>query len=178
MTKVHTIFTDEVDTSEENIKRTRQEMQECRVGWENETEEITDEEVVDYLYTVMQDDFDAECSNLNRELDNQIIAIADIGTWRGRRQGYQLCSHNLKDVLYVGNVNGTSYNHVYYDGYNVRKTIYHHDGTNYVTFRELRPNVNVDKFIDMIYNNEYISTEILNRYTRSLRRYVKEVYGW
>lgn len=35
-----------------------------------------------------------------------------------------------------------------------------------------------EKLFDKIYNNEPISKATLNRYTRSLRRYVKQIYGW
>lgn len=45
-------------------------------------------------------------------------------------------------------------------------------------FREVRPDVDIEKLFDKIYNNEPISKATLNRYTRSLRRYVKQIYGW
>lgn len=45
-------------------------------------------------------------------------------------------------------------------------------------FREVRPDVDIEKLCDKIYNNEPISKATLNRYTRSLRRYVKQIYGW
>jgi hypothetical protein len=67
---------------------------------------------------------------------------------------------------------------LYYDGHNVRRTDHHHDGNNYILFREIRPNVNADKFLNKIYNNEPISNSTLNRYTKSLKRYVKDIYGW
>lgn len=51
-------------------------------------------------------------------------------------------------------------------------------GTNYIMFREVRPDVDIEKLFDKIYNNEPISKATLNRYTRSLRRYVKQIYGW
>lgn len=40
------------------------------------------------------------------------------------------------------------------------------------------PDVDIEKLFDKIYNNKPISKATLNRYTRSLRRYVKQIYGW
>lgn len=65
-----------------------------------------------------------------------------------------------------------------FDGFNVCRKASHHDGTNHIMFREVRPDVDIEKLFDKIYNNEPISKATLNRYTRSLRRYVKQIYGW
>lgn len=70
------------------------------------------------------------------------------------------------------------YNHLYYNGFNVYKKAIHHDGTNLIMFREVKPDVNIEVLCDKIYNNEEISNATLNRYTRSLRRYIKKIYGW
>ena len=166
----HTIYNDDIDFSEESIEQAKQELKEYY-----EEENATDEQAEQYLYERNNADFQCECANLDKELDNPIIAIANLGLWNGRKSGYKICSKNLNEVMFVGN---EDYNDIYYDGYNVCKKACHHDGTNYITFRELRPNVDVDKFTTMIYNGEYICGATLNRYTRSLRRYVKEVYGW
>ena len=92
------------------------------------------------------------------------------------RTGYKLLNRrNLSEIMSCGN---EDYNHLYYDGFNVYKKAIHHDGTNYIMFREVRPDVNIEKLCDKIYNNEVISRATLNRYTRSLRRYVKKIYGW
>lgn len=167
---IRTIYNDNIDFSEENIEQAKQTLKEYY-----DEEDVTDEQAEQFLYSENQADFECECSNLDKELDNRIIAIADLGLWDGRRTGYKLCSNNLNEVMFTGN---EDYNHIYYDGYNVCKKACHHDGTNYITFRELRPNVDIEKFTDMLYNGEYVSKQTLNRYTKSLRKYVKEVYGW
>ena len=118
--------------------------------------------------------FDDEVLNLKKTTEGMILAIADIGTWRGSFQGYKL----LSNIMYAGNVDGIAYTTLYYDGHNVRKEVVHHDGTDRIMFREVRPNVNIDKLCERIYNGEYISNRTLNYYTRSLKRYVKNIYGW
>lgn len=123
--------------------------------------------------------FDDECINLKKETEGMILAIANLGRWNGRHQGYKLSTEKLlSNIMYIGNVNGTAYTTVFYDGKNVRKEVCHHDGTDHIVFREVKPNVNIDKLCQKIYNGETISSSTLNYYTRSLRKYVKNIYGW
>ena len=123
--------------------------------------------------------FDDGVLNLNKTTDGMILVIADVGTWRGNFQGYKLLTEKLlSDIMYAGNADNMSYTTLYYDGHNVRKKVVHHDGTNHIIFREVRPYVNIDKLCERIYNGEYISNSTLNYYTRSLKRYVKNIYGW
>lgn len=133
---------------------------------------LTEEEISDLENYA----FDDELTNLKVETEGQILAIADLGLWNGRKQGYYLSKNKmLSDIMTIGNEDITT---LYYDGHNVRKTSTHHDGTNHILFREVKPSVNIDKFVDKIYNGEYISNNTLNYYTRSLKRYVKKIYGW
>ena len=148
---VHTIYNDDIDYSELSA------------------------EDMDYYDS---DYFNDELINLKVPTEEQIIAIADMGLWNGRKQGYRVCNRLLSECLTVGN---KDYNHLYYDGFNVRKTTKHPDGTNYILFREFKSGLSdasKENFINKIYSGEPIDNATLNRYTRSLRRYVKKVYGW
>lgn len=169
MTK-HTIYNSDIDYSEEYFEEERNMLKEMRA-----TDEVSDEEVYESLNRSKDYEFDDELCNLKKALNGRVLAIADLGLWNGRRQGYKLGTNLLSECLTIGNEDSFE---LYYDGYNVRKTSHHHDGTNYILFREVRPNVNIDKFCDMIYNGEEISSRTLNYYTKSLRPYVKSVYGW
>lgn len=144
--------------------------------WDKEPENIDNDDVGNRISNEIDWNFDDEYRNLNIETENDIIAIASMGLWNGRRTGYKLLNRkNLNEIMSCGS---KDYNHLYYDGFNVYKKAIHHDGINYIMFREVRPNVNIEKLCDMIYNNEVINRATLNRYTRSLRRYVKKIYGW
>ena len=148
---VHTIYNDDIDYSELSA------------------------EEMDYYDS---DYFNDELINLKVPTEEQIIAIADMGLWNGRRQGYKVCGRLLSECLTVGN---EDYNHLYYDGFNTRKTATHHDGTNHILFREFKPGLSdasKENFINKVYSGETIDKATLNRYTRSLRKYVKKVYGW
>lgn len=144
--------------------------------WGDKPENISDEDVWEYIYNDIEYSYNDELLNLNVDTEGEIIAIASMGLWNGRCSGYKILDkNNLKEILYCGS---EDFNHLYYDGFNVYKKASHHDGTNHIMFREVRPDVDIEKLFDKIYNNEPISKATLNRYTRSLRRYVKQIYGW
>ena len=119
-------------------------------------------------------DFDDEVGNLHQELDNRIIVIADLGLWNGRHSGYKVIGSNLNDIMYQS----TDGNYkVWFDGHNIKAKDSHHDGFNYYEFREIKSGVNIDILKDKIYNGTFTRRDI-NRYTTSLGKYVKEIYGW
>ena len=140
-----------------------------------EEEDITDNDITETIWHDIDLTYDAEVANLNKELDGRIIAIADLGLWNGRRQGYKVLGNNLNEVISFSM--SCDDREVYCDAYNVRAVGSHHDGRNHVLFRELREDRDVDKFLDKIYMGEEISTGTLNYYTKSLRPYVAKVYG-
>jgi hypothetical protein len=118
---------------------------------------------------------DDERDNLNIQLDNPILVIADLGLWNGRHSGYKIIqSGNIKDILY----SDCDYVEWYSDGYNILARMSHHDGTNYLTYKEIRSGVDIDNLLNKIYNGKYYSMSYLRRYTRSILPYVAGVYGW
>lgn len=141
-----------------------------------ERENIDNNDVWEYIYNDIEYSYNEGLRDLNVDTEGEIIAIASMGLWNGRCSGYAILDkNNLKEILYCGN---KDFNHLYYDGFNVYKKAIHHDDTNHIMFREVRPDVDIEKLCDKIYNNEPISKATLNKYTRSLRRYVKQIYGW
>lgn len=134
------------------------------------TEEQVSESVYDSVYSWWCDEY----SNLFKTLDGKVVAIADIGTWHGRFTGYKILRNNLNEILKSFNCDDYR---VTYDRYTVRFTGYHHDGTNYVEFRELREDRNYANFLEKLYNQEPVSRQEIRYYTKSLRPYIKEIYG-
>lgn len=117
---------------------------------------------------------DDERANLNKATSGRILIIADLGLWDGRKQGYKIINGNISDILY----DACDYVEWYGDGYNIRATAHHHDGTNYYEYRVIREDRNIDNLLDAIYNGEEISRKKLNYYTKSLYPYVAKIYGW
>lgn len=117
---------------------------------------------------------DDERINLDIQLSNPIIVIADLGLWNGRKSGYKFIdSGNIKDILH----DGCDYCKWYADRYNIRFTGHHHDGTNYYTYREVKDMDNIHVLTGKLYNGTATSKDI-TRYTRSIRKHVAKVYGW
>ena len=154
--------------------------------WEEYFEEMAEindwpEDVMteDFKYRLMYDEIETrredEMINLDVSTEGQIIAIADLGLWNGRRSGYRLLDeNNISAIFREMSWDQCEY---YCDRYDVWMRNTHHDGTNYILFRELK-NVNVEHFLDMIYEGKPIDSKTLCRYTRSLRPYIAKVYGW
>ena len=141
----------------------------------NDNETITDDEVYAERNFLAEQDFDAEYNyNLNKTLSNNILVIANLGLWNGRKTGYKMLGNNLNEILTVAQ---GDYYKVYYDGYNIKAEDCHHDGTNYYTFRVIKDNVNIDNLLDKLYNGTATNNDI-NNYTKSLRDEVKQIYGW
>lgn len=131
--------------------------------------------IYNYMIETNDEYFNDEKMNLNKNIDGRILVIGDLGLWHGRKQGYKIIdSRNLNSIL------GFQYDYfeIYGDGYNIRATEHHHDGTNYYEYRMIREDRNIDNLLEAIYNGEKISRKKLNYYTKSLYKNVAEIYGW
>ena len=144
---------------------------------EEEYPDVTDEnEQYRIVYDMNDEYLNDERLNLDKKLDGAILVLADIGKWNGRVSGYRVISSgNIKDILYDDNVDYIKW---YSDGYNIKATAMHHDGTNYYEYREIRDGVNIDTLLSRIYNGDFISRRSINYYTKSILPAVAEVYGW
>lgn len=131
-----------------------------------EKDNIINDEIVSW--------YEFEKMTLDYELDNDILAIADLGLWNGRTSSYQLLGDNLNNVL---NVSGDIIE-VYAENGNIRAKAVHHDGVNYILFRKIREDRDIEKLLDRIYEGKPVSPSLLNYYTESLYPQVQEVYGW
>jgi hypothetical protein len=150
--------------------------------WKDDLEDYypdaTDDERYELMYDINDDYLYDERANLNISLNEDIIIIGDLGLWDGRRYGYkELNSNNIKDCLY----SDCDFVTWYVDGYkNLRCIGYHHDGTNFYTYRmwkEGLTDVQKENFLDKIYEGKCTSRDI-SRYTRRIGDYIQEVYGW
>lgn len=140
-----------------------------------EFSEVTDEELDNAVWDSINISFEDEQRLLSKRLEGRVLAIADLGLWNGRRTGYKILGDDLSGILSCGI--GCDEVQVYADRYNVYAKGYHHDGTNFVEFRELREDRNYDNLLCKLYNQEPVSRQMVNYYTKSLRPYLKEIYG-
>ena len=142
-------------------------------GYDNPND-FTDIDLYEWIDWNLSDCLDDERANLNIALDEDILVIADLGLWDGRKQGYNIIKGNVSNILNVR----YDFAEWYSDGYNIKGVETHHDGTNYYEYRVIRKNRNIQKLLDAIYNGEKITRKKLNYYTKSLHPYVAQVYGW
>lgn len=173
--KKHVIWESQPELNETTISYVRADMKEMEV---DNADMMSDDEVERYFIDVINaDQLDCERYTLDQQLPGKVIAIADLGRWNGRCQGYRIMGENLNEVL-RSHVNGLSDLCVFGDGYNIRANESHHDGINHYLYRMLRPNVNEEPLLEAIYSGKPVSSSMLNHYTRSLYPYAARIYGW
>lgn len=141
----------------------------------NGIEEVDATDIYDFMYETNADYLDDERMNLDVETEGRILIIADLGLWHGRKSGYRILSNRNVNAILSFNYD---YAEFYGDGKDLCGTEWHHDGTNYYTYREIREDRNIDNLLEAIYNGEEISRQKLNYYTKSLYPYAAKVYGW
>ena len=124
--------------------------------------------------------FEDEKCNLNLPTEGRIIEIADVGLWNGRRMGYNLLNeHNINACLNFKT--SCEDGEWWVDSHNnLRSRQSHHDGTHFILYREVKPEITsdqLDNFCWKLYNGEATSKDI-TKYTRAIGKQVRNVYGW
>ena len=141
-------------------------------------EELSEDERWERLYEDNSMWLDDERCNLNVRLEGEIVVIADLGLWYGRRGGYKIIeSGNVKDCLY----DDADYVEWYCDRYDFRCNAHHHDGSNHYLYREIRPDLTEtqrENFLDRLCHGNVNDRRMIRRYTRSVRPAIAKVYGW
>ena len=112
-----------------------------REWMEEEYPELTEDERIRLMYEMNSDNLEEERCNLNIQMPEAILAIADLGLWRGRRTGYkEITSRRISDCLYSDR--DTEYATWWIDGRgDLCAEFIHHDGTDYITYREWKEGV-------------------------------------
>lgn len=164
----HTIWTNDPDDVEAL-------MEDYNAECDDESEQLDYEQAADLNEEYRLD----EIANLESANGGEILAAADLGLWNGRRSGYKTIG-KLTDVL-RDLPDYPAYIRFYVDeNGEFCGRFSHHDGTNYVTYRERRPDCSDedwDALTDAIYNNEEYSN-LLELCTMKLGPKIQKVYGW
>ena len=147
---------------------------------EEEYPDMTDDERELIMYEINADNLDDERMNLDISLKGEIIALAELGLWNGRRMGYkELRSNNVSDCLY--SERGIAYSTWYVDERgDLCCDAVHHDGSNHICYREFKDELSdtqKENFKNKIYRGKATRADV-TRYTRSIGKAVAKVYGW
>lgn len=152
---------------------------ECAVinDWDDKPD---DYEIYEYMTEVNGMYLDDERMNLDIDISQPIIAIADLGLWNGRFSGYkELNSCNIKDCL--NGFDSCEYHEWYVDDHgDLRCKAIHHDGTNHILYRAYRDDTSdeqIEEFLGKIYDGS-VTQDDIDAVTRSLGNEVAKVYGW
>lgn len=140
----------------------------------DDPEDVSDNDVWAFRDESLSNWLDDEHMNLDIWTDGRILAIVDAGLWNGRVQGYRILGEKVSEIFRINE----DYNEYYSDGYNIKATCTHHDGTNYIEYRVIREDRNIQNLLCDIYDGKEITRQELNYYTKSLLPYVAKVYGW
>lgn len=136
----------------------------------------------DELYALMCEHndmyLDDERVNLNIQMPNTILLIADIGRWNGRFPGCQeIKSGNIKDCLHTSMDYATFYVDKLGD---LRCDAVHHDGTNHYLYRVYKRGVTesqIERLQEKILDGTATRRDI-TRITNRLGDAIGKVYGW
>ena len=151
-------------------------------NWRESLEELYPDYPEDELYAIMcksnAENLYDERANLNIQLSQPILVIADIGRWNGRFNGYkEIPSGNIKDCLY----SEMDYNEWYIDkNGDLKCDAVHHDGTNHYLYRVYKDGVSdyqKENLKEKIYEGRATRSDI-TRITRRLGDDIADVYGF
>lgn len=145
---------------------------------EEQYPELSEEERIQMMYETNNDYLDDERHNLDIQLAEPIIVIANLGRWNGRFLGYkEIESGNIKDCLNTD----TDYATWFVDKKgDLLCEATHHDGTNYYLYRTYRKGVS-EKQIELLKEKIYdgsVTEKDINRVTQRLGDSIAKVYGW
>lgn len=145
-----------------------------------DTEHVDDDDIYQYMIDTNHLYLDDQRMNLDIEISQPIIEIAELGLWNGRFTGYkELHSCNIKDCLDM--FQSCEYHEWYVDeDGDLRCEAVHHDGTNHVLYRAYRDDVTeeqIEEFLSKIYNGR-VTDDDIDALTCSLGDEIAKIYGW
>ena len=145
---------------------------------EHEFPDLSDDERYYKMLEINEGYLDDERDNLNIQLSQPILVVANLGLWYGRRSGYrEIESGNIRDCLTLRHDFTTWYVDRLGD---LRCDDIHHDGTNHYLYRAFRDGVGEhqrDRLKERIYSGIATRSDIV-RLTRRLGDDIGKVYGW
>jgi hypothetical protein len=162
------IFDSKERFDEEYIKETREMLAECN---ELEPEEVPDFWIGDCFW----DGLDDEKANLNVETGGHIIAFCDLGFWYGRQKMLFHIGTNVSDILKKRY--GCDEVEWFADRYNIRFNGSHHDGSHHILFRYVESREKYEHLGERLANGN-LNEEQFRKATKSIRKFVANVYGW
>ena len=169
MKKTHTIFDSRF--RQDNFEEWKKEY----IINDDNAMTFSNNELMDIYYDELMMWLTDEEVNLDKRLDGEILAYADLGFWNGRRVGVKSCGTNLSAILNdVGEYDDT---HIYCDRHNVYGDLFHHDGTHYLMFRIAKSERESENIKHRASCGD-LTRDYFLRHTTSIVKHVNAIYGW
>ena len=172
---MNVIWSDEYDVIEKLEKDIKENPDDFVAGYSK------DDDFWAIAYQLNDDYLDDERANLNIEVGDEIIIIADLGLWDARHQAYkELHKTNIADCLDMTGMSGDYITFFVDDRGDLMCRDCHHDGTNLYTYRAWKEGMTEtqkENFLDKVYHGRATRKDI-TRYTRKIGTYIADVYGW
>lgn len=154
--------------------------------WREEIEanypDASPDEALELAYEMNSDRLSDEVLNLAIPLSGEVLAIADLGLWFGRRAASkEISPKTVGDILATQCDSDAVCETWMLNGVgDLCYEYHHHDGTNRIIYREIKPDVSparIENLRRKIAQGTAKRSDI-TRLTSSLGPRVKSVYGW
>jgi hypothetical protein len=142
--------------------------------------EYTDDE--SFQFQLASDNNWGYLDDLKRELKsiktNTILLVGSLGLWNGTKEGYKIIDVNTLDKVIGEGVLDCEYVEYYIENNKFKVEGTHHDGTNVLTVRELKSNIDSDHLDELLFNRvmngKSLDDNYLNNYTSNLGKTINE----
>lgn len=160
---------------EETQKMYRQDVAECQ---ECDPDELTEDELAQRWYEDNEFNYECEQSNLNKNIDGYIIALARRSSHYGAicgngREATKLVGYNISEILSTTADDAD----FWAEDYNINGRLSDHDGHWSVTYRVCKDRDEAERLQDLAYYGKLNNADIMAR-TKSLYPYIAKIYGW
>ena len=113
----------------------------------------------------------SEFKLISPNVNNKIIVLADVGRWNGRKEAIKFIDSFENILHFMSHYDDWK---LYIDRYQLKGIGHHHDGTDYLTFKEIKSKYDAETLENYFLNFENMFEKIKNNYTTSLRKYFKK----
>lgn len=146
-----------------------------------EEPELTEDQLYNRMVELNWSYLDDERNNLNIQLKERILVIAQFGLWNGHPVGYKyIQSGNIKDCLYLSE--DCDYGKFFVDeAGEFRCKESHHDGTNLLCFRVFKSDLEdeqIEELEEALYNGSDSYENLVAQLTLPIGHHIAKVYGW
>lgn len=168
------LWSNEDAYNEQAVQEAKEQLLDLSDDVEKTLADVSDYEAWDYIAEDLKWALYDLQLNLVKEMDHRIIAIASLGLWSGRKQGYSLLDYNLSNCIRPNH--HQEYDSYYLEGDEFKAKSVHHDGTNYITFRLITKPMTHHEF-NAFLEGVVEETVDIDQYTEPLGNIVREIYG-